>query len=149
VFAPAACGGLARMVYNTKVMALSWSCRFSGGVSLLAVAVLLCLGASLSWIGPEVPATVATADSYQMDNGTNGYQLNGSYLAVSAEEAEDDDKGPVNAGLLTTLILAFSFCTAAGWLLANGREASRSPVLARRPSLLAREYRPLLGVFRL
>ena len=127
----------------------------SGGASLVA-AVVLCLGTFLSWnaIGPEVLATLTTADWSQLDQGANGdeHPLNGSHLAVSGEEAEDRDKGPVNADLLTALLLTLSFGIPVGWLLANGwgQEAFRSSSITRRPSFMtACKDTPFLGVFRL
>jgi hypothetical protein len=143
------------MIYNTGVVRLFGSWRFSSGASLVAASVVLCLGALVLWTatGPEVSATPAMADSSQLDQGANGDQhpLNGSYLAVPAEEAEDSDKGPVNADLLTALLLAFSFGMTVGWLLANGRgqEAFCSSGVGPRLSLCPRQDPPSLGVFRL
>jgi hypothetical protein len=89
-----------------------------------------------------------------MGQGTNGDELplNGSYLAVPGEEAQDSARGPVNAGLLTALLLAFCFGAMIGWLLANdrGQEALRSSGITGRPSFVTtRKDRPFLGVFRL
>src|SRR5918995_2051062 len=100
----------------------SW--RFCSGASLIATVLLCLLGAliSSSATGPEVPATLTMANSPPLEQGANGFPLAGSYLAVPAEEVENDDKGPVNAGLLTALLLAFFFGMAAGWPLANGQE---------------------------
>jgi hypothetical protein len=142
------------MVYNTGVMTLFDSWRFSSGASLVAVAALLCLlGALLSSsaTGPEVAATLTMANSPHIEQGANGYPLAGSYLGVPAEEAENDDKGPVNAGLLTALLLALFFGMAAGWPLANGRarEALCSSGVALRPSFAPHQDPPSLGVFRL
>jgi hypothetical protein len=135
-------------------MTLVGSWRFSSGASLVAVATLLCLlGALLSSsaTGPEVPATFTIANSPQMEQGNNGYPLAGSYLAVPAEEAENGDKGPVNAGLLTALLLALFFGMAAGWPLANGRsrKAFCSSGVALRLSFAPHQDPPSLGVFRL
>ena len=89
-----------------------------------------------------------------MGQGANGDELpfNGSYLAVPGEEAQDSARGPVNAGLLTALLLAFCFGAMIGWLLANGwgQEAFRSSGITGRPSFMTtRKDRPFLGVFRL
>jgi hypothetical protein len=142
------------MVYNTGVMTLFDSWRFSSGASLVAVAALLCLLVALlssSATGPEVPATLTMANSPHMEQGTNGYPLAGSYLAVPAEEAKNDDKGPVNAGLLTALLLALFFGMAAGWPLANGQghQACCSSGVAPRLLFVPRQGSPSLGVFRL
>jgi hypothetical protein len=70
---------------------------------------------------------------------------------MSEEESRDSDKGPVDADLLTALLLAF-FVTTVGWLLTydHGREILYSPGITRRPPFLtAREGAPFLGVFRL
>ena len=89
-----------------------------------------------------------------MSKGANGdvLPLNGSYLAVSGEETQDSGREPVNAGLLTALLLAFCFGAMIGWLLANdwGQEAFRSSGITGRPSFMTtRKDRPFLGVFRL
>jgi hypothetical protein len=131
-------------------MTLSWSWRYSSGASL-AAAVLLCVAAYLSWIAYEVPAIQTTAHSSQIEQRADGHPLSASYLAGPAEEAEDDARAPVNADLLTALLLAFSFGMSVGWLLANGRgqETLHSSGVARRPSFVVGEDPPLLGVFRL
>jgi hypothetical protein len=89
-----------------------------------------------------------------MGQGANGDDLpfNGSYIAVSGEEAQDSGRGPVNADLLTALLLTFCFGAMFGWLLANGwgQEALRSSAITGRPSFMTtRKDRPFLGVFRL
>src|SRR5919106_3982844 len=106
--------------------------RLTHRASLLAAALLLCLAPLLFWsaTGAEVPGTLAKADWSQMGQGANGdvLPLNGSYLAVPGEEAQDSARGPVNAGLLTALLLACCFGAMIGWLLANdwGQQAFRS-----------------------
>ena len=89
-----------------------------------------------------------------MGQGANGDELplNASFLAVPGEEAKDSGRGPVNAGLLTALLLAFCFGAMIGWLLANdwGQQAFRSLGITDRPSFVTtRKDRPFLGVFRL
>jgi hypothetical protein len=135
--------------------------RFARGVSLVA-AVLLCLGLfllPLTATGFEVPSALAMANSPRVDqeaNG-NGYPLNGPYLVVvSAEEAQDADKDPLNADLLSALLLVVCFGAIVGWLLASGRgqRAFHFVGLDHRPSLvtaaaLLSEDRSFLGVFRL
>jgi hypothetical protein len=88
-----------------------------------------------------------------VDQGTDGdgHPLAGGYLATTGEEAKDGDKGPVNAGLLTALLLVV-FWVIVGWMLSNdpGRGAFRSSHITRRQSfVIARECAPFLGVFRL
>jgi hypothetical protein len=130
--------------------------RLTHRASLVAAALLLCLAPLLFWsaTGAEVPGTLAKADWSQMSKGANGdvLPLNGSYLAVSGEETQDSGREPVNAGLLTALLLAFCFGAMIGWLLANdwGQEAFRSSGITGRPSFMTtRKDRPFLGVFRL
>jgi hypothetical protein len=130
--------------------------RLTHRASLVAAALLLCLAPLLFWsaTGAEVPGTFAKADWSQMGQWANGDELpfNGSYLAVYGEEIQDSGKGPVNAGLLTALLLAFCFGAMIGWLLANGwgQETFRSSGITGRPSFVTtRKDRPFLGVFRL
>jgi hypothetical protein len=130
--------------------------RLTHRASLVAAALLLCLASLLFWsaTGAEVPGTLAKADWSQMGQGTNGDELplNGSYLAVPGEEAQDSGRGPVNAGLLTALLLAFCFGAMIGWLLANdrGQQVFLSSGITGRPSFMTtRKDRPFLGVFRL
>ena len=123
---------------------------------LAAVAVLLCVGVFLPWLmnGPEAPGFLVGAHHSQVDQGANGdgHPPTGSYLSATEEEAKDADKRPVNADLLTVLLLASFFGAIVGWLLSNapGPGAFRSSSITRRPSfLIAREDAPSLGVFRL
>jgi len=85
----------------------------------------------------------------------NAPPLEGSYYPFAlAEEAEQADNSPVNAGLLTMLLLVASFLAAsAGWLLTNAQGQGAlcfsalgvGEVLGRSRE----EYLPFLGVFRL
>src|ERR671921_1072880 len=98
--------------------------RLTHRASLVAAGLLLCLASLLFWsvTGAEVSGTLAKAHWSQMSQGGNGDELplNGSYLAVPGEEAQDGARGPVNAGLLTALLLACCFGAMSGWLLAHG-----------------------------
>ena len=122
--------------------------RFTRGVSLGAAA-LLCLGVLLLPLpatGSEVPSSLVMANLQRVDQGANGnsHPLDGTYLfVVSAEEAEDAEKAPISAELLTMLLLAASsFGTRQGVLLCT--------LGVVRPSLAtACEDPPFLGVFRL
>jgi hypothetical protein len=74
------------------------------------------------------------------------------YLAVASDEVDDSSKAPVNAGLLTAVLLAASFAATVGWLRASGagQGVFRSWRLALQPSFAAaREDAPFLNVFRL
>ncbi len=138
-------------------MGLFKAWRFARGVSLVA-AVLLCLGLFLLPLpatGFEMPSALAMANSPGVDqeaNG-NGYPLDGPYLVVvSAKEAKDANKDPLNADLLRALLLVVCFGAIVGWLLANGRgrRAFRFVGLDHRPSFVsALEDGSFLGVFRL
>ena len=142
-------------------MRLFKSWRFARTAPLLAIVSLLCLlctGTFLSLLptGPKVPAVLTKAHSSQVSQETNRDQppLEGSYLAVPPEETEEVDKQPVNADLLSTLLLlALSFGATGVWLLiinGRGQGALRSLGIDRRRWLLsALEARPFWGVFRL
>jgi hypothetical protein len=130
-------------------MRLFRSWWYARSTSLLAMVILLCLGACLSLLPTEleVSAALTPAHSHHSDQGAHE-----GFLAVSPEEAEDAGEGPVNAGLLSELLLVFCFGAIVGWLLANGRgqRAFRFVGLDHRPSIVsALEDRSFLGVFRL
>jgi uncharacterized membrane protein len=142
---------------HCRIMRLFESWWFARVASLLAIVILLCVGAFLSLFltGLDVPAALMTAHSPLVTQGTNGdwHSLNAIYLAVPAEEAEEVDKHAVDADLLTALLLlTVSFWATVVWLLSNGRGqgAFRSLGIDRRWRFLsALEDRPFLGVFRL
>ena len=95
------------------------------GVSVV-VALLLCLGVFLLPLpatGSEVPSAVAMANLAGVDLATNGndHSLEETYLVAPAEEAEDGEKSPLNAELLTMLLLGVSFRLSFGWLLTNAQ----------------------------
>ena len=125
------------------------------GVSLV-VALLLCLGIFLLPLpatGSEVPSALATANLPSPDLATNGnpHPLEETYLVAPAEEAEEADKYPLNAELLTMLLLALSFGLSVGWLLRNAQRQRTLCSLAGVRSSFATicEDLPFLGVFRL
>jgi hypothetical protein len=128
--------------------------RFARSAPLAAAAILLCIGVFLPWLGsgPEAPGSLTGLHYSQAYQGTNGggHTPTGNYLAALGDEAKDGDKGPVNAGLLTVLLVMFWVIV--GWLLSNdpGPGASRSSTIIRRLFfVIAREDSPFLGVFRL
>jgi hypothetical protein len=138
--------------------------RFPRGVSVVAAVLLLCLGFSLTLLSlpttgsQEDPSALGMANVLPVDQGANGNAppLDGTHYPFApfalAEEAAED---PLNAGLLTMLLLAASFFEASvGWLLPNaqGQGASCFSSLGVIGEVLgsAREdYLPFLGVFRL
>jgi hypothetical protein len=128
--------------------------RYVARGGLLVVAFLMCLGVFLLPLratGSEVPSAVATANLLRVDQETNGnsHPLDGIYLVTPAEEA---DKYPLNAELLTMHLLTLSsFGASAGWLLRNAqRQGTLCSLGVVRPSFAtACEDLPFLGVFRL
>jgi hypothetical protein len=136
--------------------------RFFGSRSLArsaplaAAAVLLCVGVVLLWLGDgsEAPGSPTKPHYSQVDQGANGdrHMPSGSYLATTGEETNDDDKRPVNADVLTALLLACFFGAIVGWRLTHDRGQASFCLsgIARRPSFVgAHEAAPFLGVFRL
>jgi len=129
--------------------------RLARGALLVTAAFLLCLG-TFSWsaAGSGVTAAHTMESSPQVERGTNGggHPVDGSYLAVASEEADGTDKAPVNAGLLTALLLAACFAATVGWLRANDtrQRVFCSWRVALHPLFVtARENAPFLGVLRL
>ncbi len=125
------------------------------GVSLV-VAFLLCLGVFLlpfPATGSEWPSGLDMANLLRVDQATNGndYLLDGTYLVGSVEEVKDAEKSPLNAELLTMLLLAVSFGLSVGWLLRNvQRQGALCSLAFVGPSVAtACEDLPFLGVFRL
>lgn len=128
--------------------------RVACGVSLV-VAYLLCLGLFLlpfSASGAEVHSGLDMAKLPRVDQAFNGigYPLDGPYLVGPVEEVEGAEKRPLNAGLLTMLLLTVSFGATVGWRLRNprGQEALCSLAVFP-PSVAACEDLAPLAVFRL
>ena len=120
------------------------------------VALLMCLGVSLLPLpatGSEVPSTLATANVPGLDLETNwnAPPLDGIYVVAPGEEAEDGEKSPLNAELLTMLVLTLCFGLSVGWLLRNAlRQGASCSLGIVGPSLATTcEDLPFLGVFRL
>jgi hypothetical protein len=122
----------------------------------LVVAFLLCLGVLLLPLpatGSEVPSALAMANMPRLDlaaNG-NGHPLDETYLVAPVEEAEDGEKSPLNAELLTMLLLTLCFGLSVGWLLRNAQlQGAFCSLGFVRPSFATTcEDLPFLGVFRL
>src|SRR5215212_8824333 len=121
-------GGNGTGAYFMEARQLKCEHRFryvARGVSLV-VAFLLCLGVfvlPLPATESEVPSALAMANLPRVDQETNGngQLLDGTYLVALGEEAEDGEKSPLNAELLTMLLLAVSFGLSVGWLLRNAQ----------------------------
>ena len=130
-------------------------------MSVVVAVLLLCLGFSLTLLslsgsGSEGPSAPGMTNVLHVDQAANGNEplLDGKYLFAHANEAEETDNSPVNAGLLMMLFLAASFFGASvGWLLSNaqGQGASRSSlgVVGEVLGSTCEDYLPFLGVFRL
>ncbi len=122
----------------------------------LVVGFLLCLGVFLLPLpatGSEVPSALAMANLPRVDIETNGngHPLDVTYLVAPAEEAEDAEKYPLNAELLTMLLLTLCLGLSVGWLLRNAlRQGALCSLGFVRPSFATTcEDLPFLGVFRL
>ena len=129
-------------------MRLSNASRFVRGV-WLAASVLLCVGAFLNVLPTELDVSTAftPADSAPLDRWTDE-----GYFAVLHEELGEADKDPVNADLLTMLVLGLSFFGSSfGWVLTNSRRqrALCSLGVVGDPSASACEDLAFLGVLRL
>ena len=131
--------------------------RFVARFGSLGLALLLYLGIFLLPLpasGSEVPSALAMANSPGLHLATNGnpHPLDGTYLVAPAEEAEDGEKSPLNAELLTMLLLALCFGLSVGWLLRNaqrqGAFCSLAGVVRSSFGTLCEDL-PFLGVFRL
>ena len=123
--------------------------------------LLLCLGVCLTLLSlpaigsQEDPSALGMANVLTVDQGASGNAppLDGSHYPFALAEEADED--PVNAGLLTMLLLAASFFGASvGWLLTNaqGQGAlcfSSVGVVGEVLGRTREEYLPFLGVFRL
>jgi hypothetical protein len=131
-------------------------------VSVVVAVLLLCLGVCLTLLfldvsGSEGSSALGMANVLPVDQGANGNAppLDGASFFALAEEAQETDNSPVNAGLLTMLFLAASFFWAtAGWLLSNvqGQGAlcfSSLGVVGEVLGSARGDYLPFLGVFRL
>ena len=131
-------------------MGLSKAWRFTRGGWLVA-AVLLCVGAFLCLPSTEVDVSTGLrpADSPPLDRGAEE-----GHIAVAQQEAGEADKDPVNADLLTMLLLGVAslFGLSFGWVLTDTQrqEALCSSLGLGCPWLVSVcEYLSSLGVFRL
>ncbi len=125
---------------------------------VLAGVMLCCLGVfllSLPLTAPHVSSALGGANVEHVERAANAPAplLDGSYPLRLAEEAQETDRHPVNAYLLTMLVLACSFgASVLMMLLTNARRqgAICSWIGDDRPWLaVAYEDPSFLGVFRL
>jgi hypothetical protein len=126
----------------------------SAGFMLCCLGLLLSLPSTTS----DAPSALAGAKVGHMERGADAPAApgpDGSYLLMPAEELQETDKLPVNAYLLTMLVLALaSLGTSVGWLLmtnARRRGALVCSVVDDDRGWLAviPESLSFLGVFRL
>jgi hypothetical protein len=145
-------------VVCTSLKIKAW--RFLRSGSVVVAVLLLCLGFSLTLLslparGSQNPSAFGMANVQSVDQGPNreAPPQDGTYYPFAL--AEEADKEPVNAGLLTVLFLAASFFGASvGWLVTNaqGQGALCFSSLGVVGEVLGRvreDYLPFLGVFRL
>jgi hypothetical protein len=126
--------------------------------------VLLLAAVTLCWVGillslpansaPESPSASVRAEAAQeMDGGPLAPLPDGSYPPTLAEEVQETDSPPVNASLLTMLVLSLSFgASVLRMLLTNARRQGAicsSSGDDRRWLSVAYEDPSFLGVFRL
>ena len=139
----------------TSLKIKAW--RFLRSGSVVVAVLLLCLEFSLPLLslparGSQDPSALGMANVQSVDQGPNREvpPLDGTYYPFAL--AEDTDKEPVIAGLLTMLFLAASFFGASiGWLLTNAQGQGAlclcslgvGEVLGR----VREDYLPFLGVF--
>jgi hypothetical protein len=124
---------------------------------LVAAIVLCCLGVLLSLpnTAPGVPSAIGGTNVGHVERGANGSAPlpNGSYPLTLAEEVQQTDSHPVNAYLLTMLLLACPFgASVSMMLLINARKQGATCywIGDHRPWLaVAYEEPSFLGVFRL
>ena len=125
---------------------------------LLAGVMFCCLGVfllSMPLTASNVPSALAKANVGHVDRGGDAPAPlpDGSYPLMPAEEAQQTDSPPVNAHLLTMLLLACSFgVSVLTMLLTNPRK--QGPTCSwigvdRRWLDVAYEEPSFLGVFRL
>jgi hypothetical protein len=121
---------------------------------LLTGIMLCCLGILLSLpaTAPDAPSAFAGADAGQVDGGANALSPDGSYPLTPAEEVQETERYPVNASLLTMLVLSLFFGASVLWMPKNDRRRGASclwGVEDRRWFAVAYEGPSFLGVFRL
>jgi hypothetical protein len=118
--------------------------------------LLLCLGFSLTLPdrGSQDPSALGMNNVLPVDQGANGNAppLDGTHYRFALADESDED--PVNAGLLTMLLLAFFFgAGVVGWLLPNaqgqGALCFSSLGVGEVLDCAREDYLPFLGVFRL
>jgi hypothetical protein len=121
------------------------------GVMLCWVGILLSLPATSA---PESPSAFVRAEAAQeMDEGANAPLPDASSPITIAEEIQQTERHPVNASLLTMLLLTLSFGASVLWMATNERRRRAASCSwgadDRRWLAVACEGPSFLGVFRL
>jgi hypothetical protein len=126
------------------------------GFALLLAGVILCLGIFLSLpatSAPESPSAFVRAEAAQVDGGANAPLPHASSPITAVEEIQRTERHPVNASLLTMLLLSLLFGASVLWMLVNERRRRAASCSwgadDRRWLAVACEGRSFLGVFRL
>jgi hypothetical protein len=128
-----------------------------GFVLLLLATVMLC------WVGillslpatraPELPSAFVRAEAAQVYRGADAPPQDASYPITAVEEIQQTERHPVNASLLTMLVLTLSFGASVSWMLVNECRRRAASCLwgadDRRWLAVACEGPSFLGVFRL
>jgi hypothetical protein len=124
---------------------------------VLAGVMLCCLGVfllSLPLTAPDVSSALGGANVEHVDRAANAPAPlpDRSYPLTPAEEAQETDRHPVNAFLLTMLVLACSFGASVSMMLlidARRQGALCSLAVVGRSFATACKDLPFLGAFRL
>ena len=123
---------------------------------LLGGGMLCCLGVllSLPLTAPDVSSALGGANVEHVDRAANAPAPlpDRSYPLTPAEEAQETDRHPVNAFLLTMLVLACSFGASVSMMLlidARRQGVSCSLAVVGRWFATACKDLPFLGAFRL
>jgi hypothetical protein len=97
--------------------------------------------------GRAVCPAVANLPRADQETNGDGNPLEAAYLLAPAEEVENAEKHPLNAELLTMLLLTVCFGVSVGWLLRNAQRqgglcslAVVCPSFVRRLPRLVRSY---------
>jgi hypothetical protein len=126
---------------------------------LLALSVLFCLGILLSLLtsaAAGMSSEFARSDASHSDGRILGpLAEDGSYLLTPADDAQEQDKRPVNSSVMTMLVLVITSLFGASilWLLTRSprrREAirlCRGPEVGRRWLVGTNDGQSFLGVF--
>jgi hypothetical protein len=114
-----------------RVYSSSW--RFTRSAALLTTCGLLWLGALLlSWAasGSEISTAFSMVDVPHAEQAaySHGHSIDGTYLAVFADEDDAGKELPKNAALLKALVFVLFIGLALGWIVLSGWRRRRPEV---------------------